>query len=72
MVSYYVEFFYAEQGRFEYHPASKDRTHVDPLRTRTKDVVFANGGLSRTVFSSFSTLIFKTFCFQLRRYVPFF
>ena len=35
---------YAEQGRFEYHPASKDRTHVDPLRTRHKDVVFASGG----------------------------
>ena len=34
----------AEQGRFEYHPASKDRTHMDPFRTRHNDVVFANGG----------------------------
>ena len=40
----YSYFFSAEQGRFEHHPASKDRTHMDPHRTRHKDVVFANGG----------------------------
>ena len=52
MISYNVDSVYAEEGRFEYHPASKDRTHVDPLRTRQKDVAFAKGGdaglLSRT------------------------
>ena len=34
----------AARGRFEQHPASKDRTHMDSLRTRHKDVVFATGG----------------------------
>ena len=37
-------FFQAVQYRFRYHLAGKDRTHMNPLRTRHKDVVFANGG----------------------------
>ena len=37
-------FFYAVQYRFRYHLAGKDRTHMNPFRTRHKDVVFANGG----------------------------
>ena len=36
--------FLAVQHRFRYHLAGKDRTHMNPLRTRHSDVVFANGG----------------------------
>ena len=39
-----VPFFLAVQHRFRYHLAGKDRTHMNPLRTRHNDVVFANGG----------------------------
>ena len=34
----------AVQHRFRYHLAGKDRTHMNPLKTRHNDVVFANGG----------------------------
>ena len=39
-----VPLFLAVQHRFRYHIAGKDRTHMNPLRTRHNDVVFANGG----------------------------
>ena len=34
-------FILAVQGHVKYHPASKNRTHMDPFRTRDKEVVFA-------------------------------
>ena len=39
-----VLLFLAVQHRFRYHLAGKDRTHMNPLRTRHNDVVFANVG----------------------------
>ena len=36
--------FQSVQEGFKYHPASNNRAYMDPLRTRDKDVVFANGG----------------------------
>ena len=39
-----VPLFLVVQHRFRYHLAGKDGTHMNPVRTRHNDVVFANGG----------------------------
>ena len=34
--------FQLSKEHVKYHPASKNRTHMEPLRTRDKDIVFAS------------------------------
>ena len=48
-----VLLFLAVKSRFRYHLSGKDRTYMNPFRTRHNDVVFVNGGAAPTPRLSF-------------------